>query len=272
MSKHKITIYKNDLKFNDNFNLEDSEWESDMVKDIYNDYRKKPKIEFRIKDTELENYEYFDLSNLGLTDELLYELLILDRIKNILSKICYLDLSSNSLTKFPDLSNYQNIIYLSVGKNNIKGKIENNILKEFSCEYNQITKINSTSITKLSASNNNIESINIPNIEVLIISNNKLSNLDNYNELNYLECINNNIASINNLNKLRELYIGSNNLESIRNMNTLSILNCANNPINKIPFLKQVKMIVCSTPLISSKYKINNISKIKNDFLIEIIN
>ena len=38
---------------------------------MYNQYKKKSKIELRIKDSELENYNYLDLSNLGLDDELL---------------------------------------------------------------------------------------------------------------------------------------------------------------------------------------------------------
>ena len=70
----KIFVYKNDLKFNDNIDVENSEWESDVVKDIYNDYRKKPKIELRIKDSEMENYEYLDLSRLSITDKLFNDL------------------------------------------------------------------------------------------------------------------------------------------------------------------------------------------------------
>ena len=50
----KQCIYKNDIKFNKNINLENSEFESDNVKDIYIDYNNKSKIEFRIKDCEME--------------------------------------------------------------------------------------------------------------------------------------------------------------------------------------------------------------------------
>ena len=39
----KIFVYKNDLKFNDTFDIENSEWESDAVKNIYDDYKKKTK-------------------------------------------------------------------------------------------------------------------------------------------------------------------------------------------------------------------------------------
>lgn len=269
-SNKKIFVYKNDLKFNDNFDIENSEWESDVVKNIYHDYKKKPKIELRLKDSEMENYEYLDLSRLCLTDELISDLFFLEKIKYILKKISYLDLSNNDLNHIPDLSNYPNIIYLSISHNNIKGIISNHNIIELSCEFNKITKIISNSITKLAASHNLIESITIPNIQVLVISNNLLANIEEYPELNYLECINNKIKNINNLTSLKELYIANNNLETINNLTNLSVLNCAKNPINKIGYFKNTRMIVCSTPLVSSKYKIINISKVKDDFFIEI--
>jgi hypothetical protein len=43
-NKNKCFIYKNDLKFNDEINLENSEFDSDGILSIYNDYKKKPKI------------------------------------------------------------------------------------------------------------------------------------------------------------------------------------------------------------------------------------
>ena len=57
----RILIYKNDLKFNDDI-TDDSDFDTDNIKDMYSHYKKKPKIELRIKDCELENYNYLDLS------------------------------------------------------------------------------------------------------------------------------------------------------------------------------------------------------------------
>jgi len=270
MSTKKTFVYKNDLKFNESFDIENSEWESEVVKDIYNDYKKKPKIELRIKDSEMENYDYLDLSRLSLNDELLNDLFNLAKIKNILKRIKYLDLSNNDLTTMPNLLDYPNIIYLSISYNNIKGIVNNNNIKELSCEFNKITNIISNSITKLAASNNLIKNINIPNIQVLVISDNLLNSIDEYSDLNYLECINNKIKLINNLGSLKELYIANNGLEKLGGVSNLSVLNCAKNPINKIGYFKNIRMIVCSTPLVSSKYKIINISKVKDDFFIEI--
>ena len=146
--KKKISIYKNDLKFADNFDFEKSEFDSDFVENLYINHKNKPKIELRITDSEMENYDYLDLSSLKLDDELLNKLFDLGKIKFILSKIKYLDLSSNNLTKTPNLTKYKNIIYLSISKNNIIGSIIDNNLIELTCDFNQITKIEEFFIDK----------------------------------------------------------------------------------------------------------------------------
>lgn len=264
-----MPIYKNDLKFVENIN-DNSEFESESVKNMYNNYKNKPKIELRIADSKIEKYEYLDLSNLNLDDDLLDKLLNLKKIKIILSKIKFLDLSSNNLKKKPDLSKYNNIIYLSISKNEIEGAITDNNLLELTCDFNKITKINSTSITKLSANNNFIKSVDIPKIKVLNINNNNLTEINEYYDLEYLECINNEIKIIKNLLKLQEIYVGNNKLENISNMPNLLILNCVNNPIKKINYFKNVNLILCTASEISSKYKISNITKMNNDYLINI--
>ncbi len=272
MSKKTCVIYKGDLKFtkidsinNDEF---DTEFESEQVKEIYNDYKSKTKIEIRIKDSELENYQYLDLSKLELTDELLDKLFKLDKIKNILKKILFLDLSNNQLTKYPNLTYFSNIIYLNIGYNMITDDIDDNNIEELSCEFNKIKSISSSSIKKLSASENMIKKINVPSVTVLIISKNKINYIPSYVNLEYLECIDNEIVSIDNMVSLQEIYIANNKLENIQNMPKLKILNCANNPIEKIGYIKSLEMIVCTTPNVSSKYNITNIGKIKKDYLI----
>lgn len=270
--KNKSIIYKKDLKFNDDFDLENSEWESDVVKEIYREHKNKPKIELRLQDSASENYEYLDLSKMALNDELLTELMELDRIKKILKKICFLDLSNNELTYKPDISQYPNIIYLNVSHNKINGCLNDNNVIELSCEYNKITSIISSSVTKLSASNNLLYNLVTPQVKVLVVNNNNLEHIDNkYDNLEYLECINNKIKTIDNFVKLSELFVANNMLESISNLNSLRVLNCVNNPIRKINYTSNnLKMLMTSTPIISSKYKINNISKIKNDFFIDL--
>ena len=269
MSK-KSKIYKNDLKFSENFDFEKSDFESDFVKNLYSSHKNKPKIEMRITDSEMEKYEYLDLSSMNLNDEVIEKLFSVERIKNILQKIKYLDLSTNNLTKYPNLSKYKNIVYLSISKNKICGSIIDNNLIELTCDFNNISEIQSNSITKMSANNNKIKSINVPNIKVMHINYNSIDELDEYFNLEYLECIDNKIKTIKNLFKLQEVYIGNNLLETVENMPSLLVLNCVNNPIKRINYFENLQLILSSTPMISSKYKISNITKIKNDYLINI--
>jgi uncharacterized protein YunC (DUF1805 family) len=273
MGKKKNTcfIYKNDLKFNEEINLEDSEFESDSVKKIYNSFKTKPKIELRIEDSKMENYIYFDLSKLDIDDEMLIKLFELERIKKILEKIEFLDLAHNKLTTLPNLKKYPNILYLSVSFNKINQDIEDNNLLELTCNDNNIKSIKSKKLTHLNASNNNIEYIDVPNINLMTINNNKLFWIPSYLNLKYLECIGNQINKIDSMRVLEELYIGENKIINISNMPKLQILNCVSNPIEKIKYFPNLKTVMSSTAKISSQYQISSISKIKADFLINLI-
>ena len=141
--KNTCFIYKNDLKFNESIDMDGSEFESDTVKSIYNNFKNKPKIELRLEDSKMENYRYLDLSKLEIDDKYLFELMGLERIKKILSKIEFLDLANNNLTKMPDLSEFPNILFLSVSFNEITGDILNSNLVELSCHNNKIKSIKS---------------------------------------------------------------------------------------------------------------------------------
>ena len=164
--KNTCFIYKNDLKFNNNINLEDSEFESNTVKQIYNNYKDKPKIELRIEDSKMESYKYLDLSKLDIDDVQLIRLFELERIKHILKQIEFLDLANNKLTFMPNLKKYPNILYLSVSFNLIDGHIQDDNLIELSCHNNQIKSVKSNKLTRLNASHNNIEMIDVPNISI----------------------------------------------------------------------------------------------------------
>ena len=192
--KNTCFIYKNDLKFdlnldnndvnndvnNDFNNIKNSEFDTEEIKTIYNNFKNKPKIELRIEDSKLENYKYLDLSKLEINDLYMFQLLGLEKIKNILKKIEFLDLSNNKLSFIPNLSDYPNILYLNVSFNEITNDITNNNLLELTCHNNNITSINSNSLIRLSASNNNITLINTPNIEMLIINSNRLEWIESY--------------------------------------------------------------------------------------------
>lgn len=264
-------VYKNDLKFNDEIDLETSEFASDAVKQMYMDFKSKPKIELRIEDSMMENYRYLDLSKLEIDDNALVKLFELEKIKKILKKIEFLDLSHNKLKFLPELKNYLNIQYLNVSFNQIEQNIVNNNLLELSCENNKIKSVKSNKLTHLIASHNNIESIDVPNIDMLVISYNKLLWIPSYLNLKYLECFGNQIDKIDSMWELEELYIGENNITNISNMPKLKILNCINNPVDKIKYFPNLMTLMSSTAKVSSQYQISSISKIKKDFLINFV-
>lgn len=261
-------IYKNDLKFNENLDMQSSEFESDAVKSIYNNFKSKPKIELRIEDSKMENYRYLDLSKLEIDDKYLSQLFELKKINYILNKIEFLDLSNNKITKIPDLKNFPNILYLNVSFNLIDHDIVDNNLIELTCHNNLIKTIKSKKLTHLNASNNLINSIDVPNVKILIINYNKINWIPSYINLSYLECIDNNINKIDNMLELEELYIGNNNLTNIKNMPKLKVLNCVGNPIDKIKYFPNLKTLMSSTCKVSSQYILSNMEKIKSDYLI----
>jgi hypothetical protein len=267
MEKNICYVYKNDLKFN-NINIENSEFDSEKVKEIYNNYKGKPKIELRIEDSKMENYKFLDLSKLDINDIYFEQIINLERIKKILERIEFLDLSNNKLKKFPDLSNYKNIKFINIAFNEVDGEIEFNNLDELTCHNNEIKRITSKKLKRLNASNNKLIEIELPNIEILIVNFNKLNYIPSYLNLKYLECIDNELVNIDNMINLEELYIGNNKLLRINNMPKLLLLNCINNPVEKIKYFPNLKMLLTSVPNISSQYNISNISKVKNDYLI----
>jgi len=264
-------IYKNDLKFNEEINFQDSEFESDSVKKMYNTFKTKPKIELRLEDSKMENFKYLDLSKLDVDDEMLLKLFELDKVDKILRKIEFLDLAHNKLKNLPNLKKYPNILYLSVSFNQINQDIEDDNLLELTCHNNNIKSIKSNKITHLNACNNNIEYIDVPKINIMVISYNKLLWIPSYLSLRYLECIGNQINKIDSMCVLEELYIGENKILNISNMPKLKVLNCVGNPIDKIKYFSNLKTLMSSTSKVSTQYQISNISKVKTDFMINFI-
>jgi hypothetical protein len=289
--ERKTIIYKNDLKFfkkidtenktiesdfydsynqNDINSINNISFDSDVTENLYNKFKDKNKLELRIKCAHDENYCYFDLSSLHMTDNQLHKLLNLNEIKDILNKIEHIDLSNNKLCLFPDLNEYKNVKSLNISYNNIEGDLIINNYEELCCKSNKITSIISQSLKKIDADDNNLYKINVPIIEILLVNNNKLINIESYKNLIYLECIGNQITEIKNMDNLEELYISNNLLIYMYNFNNLKILNCVENPIEKIHYYPKLEMMAISTNNISKKYAIEDVKKIKNDFFVKL--
>jgi hypothetical protein len=266
-----IDFYKSDIKYGIKHDISKYNFVSEHVEKLYNKFKNKASIEFRIEDAKLENYEYFDLSKLTLTDKLLNHLINIDIIDNILKKIYFLDLSNNNLSSITQINKildiYKNIKILDISNNKFKGEFINNTLDEFICQDNDITCIKSNTMKKINAMNNQIHTIEIPLVETLYIKNNNLTSIGNCNNLSYLNCCDNNIIDITHLRNLEELYITNNKINSLKSLNNLFICNCVNNPIEKIDYLDKIIEITCSTDNISSKYIVSSSVKNKNNYL-----
>jgi hypothetical protein len=283
-SIYKTTIHKNDLKFISRIDIKNNVIESDIyekheckneiifdceeTENLYNVYKNKNKIDLRLKLSKDEKYEFLDLSSLKITNKSLKKLFSLDIIKNILQKIYYLDLSDNRLEIIPDLHKYENIKVLNVSYNNIQGHINNNNYVELVCKNNKINSITSSSLEVIDASQNEITYINTKNVTYLCISNNQLSEIENYKNLEYLECAYNKISILSGFECLKELYVSNNILYTLDDMENLEVLNCIGNPIDKINYFPKMSMMIISTHNISKKFKIINAKKVENDYFI----
>jgi Leucine-rich repeat (LRR) protein len=226
-NKKKINIYRQDLK-NAEFRIIDKD-KYDLVFDnneteqeYYN--QKLDTLDLRLKEFEKENYQFLDLSNLGIDN-----LPNLD--KKLCSKVKYLFLNNNNFTIFPNLDIFININVLDIAHNKIK-VIDNipNILNELVC------------------SNNLLEKINIPNnLKILICSNNKLKNIRSSN-LEILNCEYNFITEINNQPNLKKLLCQKNNIIKLENMNNLEYLDVSyNSKIEKIINMPKLKDLLANS-------------------------
>jgi|GEM_PF-6963918 len=157
------------------------------------------------------------------------------------NNLLYLDLSANQIQKIENLHQFVYLKNLDLSGNNIQ-KIENlHQLKELysiDLSSNQIQKIEnldqSKRIENLSLSGNQIQKIenlhHLSQLKLLYISFNQIEKIENLNQLQNLESIdlsNNNIQEISNLNelkKLKTLDLSYNKIQKIENLNQLQNL------------------------------------------------
>lgn len=266
------TYYRNDIMQNTVFKPDEMKFYDAETERMYNDLKDKTTIDVRIEFAKHENFSYFNLSNLGLTNRKLEELFSLSVIQDIMNKIEFLDLSHNNLTYYNYYNVFPNITKLEISFNKIEHSIETDILQELSCSDNKIPSIDSPSIILLQASNNKLESINVPFAQCLRIENNKITSLGEMPNLNYLDCCKNKIKTINHLVSLEELFIADNEIEKFScDLVNLVILDCARNPVKRITYMEKLKELTTSTNVISQKYNVISIIKIKEVYDINIM-
>lgn len=287
-----IDIYKNDLKYKFSRNIDVKNLVDKTIK--HEDY---DSIEYRLSECKQNDYNYLDISNMGLIDVPNIPDDIVKNVKNLFMsenkfsnikdlsafiKVTTVDLSSNTLTKLPKLPKL--IEELSIRCNNIiniDDFITYQKLKRVDCSHNNITSIPShNALEILICNSNNIENFGVMNnLKKLSCKNNKIKILNVFPNIEILECDRNNLIKIfvdpkfeKNL-LLQEIYCSHNNLQDVPvNLgNKLRILQCYDNQIKKINFMNNLVELVCDYNdelQISKKFNIESSYVFKNNLML----
>jgi hypothetical protein len=226
MERNKIIIYDNDLKFKHHTHIDLS---SNLIEFASNDIKTKAfqilnTIEYRINEAAKDNFYMIDLSKLSLTN-------INDIFKQEHYENCeILFLNNNNLFGHIDFSKFVKLQILDIESNNI--------------ESFRLPK----TIIELTANYNNIKTLqkDLHKLERLLINNNKLIMIEEYLNLELLDCANNNIEIIKYYPKIRKIIAFKNPLKSIEQNPSLLYLDIAETPINYIPIFPNLKHLVAS--------------------------
>ena len=183
---------KSDLKQIDKIQItEETVFYNETIKELYEKFKNLSKLDYRLYESSVENFEYLDLSGMDLTSNALSKIII--KNKNIFLKIPFLDISNNNITELFNLNEYPNITVLIVSDNQLN-TINTNYIVELNCCNNNISSINGKNLKDVNASNNKIESINLPSIQKLSIYNNPIIEIPYFENLTFLECSVNKIS------------------------------------------------------------------------------
>ena len=217
----KYQVYKNDLKFKKNRNIDKdrARWDNKEYEDMYNNIDF-DSLEYRLLEflkSGSSGYENLDLSQTEL--KIFPNLTKLHTIQYTNMK--YLFIAENSLTELPDLSEYKNLQVIDVSHNKLTKitKLPSSLI-ELTCKHNLLAELPNES------------NMNIIRLDCAF---NKLSNLPNYNKLINLICCNNDISIINNYPNLERLICNDNKIIKIEKLINLKYLDCSNNDITELP-------------------------------------
>lgn len=245
----KYTVYSNDLKFKKHRNIdpEKAHWDNENVKKKF--YQNNlDTLEYRFNECKKNNFEYLDLSNLGL------------------SKI-------PKFNTYDNFSNIKNIKFLFLNDNKLT-----EINKELLCFLN---------LKVLDISSNKLHKINdLPKtIEELVCHNNNLTSIPEHNEVIKIDCSYNDIKNLNKYPNLIDIICDNNKIEHINTYNNVTRIICKNNPLTSIDYQPSMKYFDCSTTklvgklptcpnlkfLVCNYTKINDISNLNELVSLEII-
>lgn len=236
-NEHHYTIYKNDLKYKSIRNLDPTRitWESDDIKKLYYNTNL-DSMEYRLKECEMNDYEYLDLGYMDLTH-------INDVPIRIAKKIKFLFLNNNNLSGLINLSSFVDLEVIDVSYNKIETIIVPPNLKELCCKHNVVKHLDLTPNLKiLDCSFNKIFKIpqSLPNLEILHCDNNLLEELPSFLNLKTLTCKNNKINKLGDYQNLVYLDCSYNKIINIGFYYKLKDCICKNNKLNCFPVLSEL--------------------------------
>ncbi len=281
----KYLVYKNDLKYRKNRNLDINKiiFNSKEVQDLFE--TNLDTFEYRLKDCVIEHKTTLDLKELELT------YFNISKIpQELINSIRNLFISDNTITKISDLSMFNKLEILDISRNDLKHLplLPSSII-ELNCEHNKLQDIkpliNCKKIERINVSNNLIEDLltsgefdklnnldilecsfnklkyipNILSLNKIVCNDNNITQIENSKKIKYIDCRNNNITQIGKFRKLKELYCNNNNINKIDYSENLEFIDCYNNNLNIIDYYPKLKELICDNRddlVISDKYTI----------------
>jgi len=289
----KYVIYQNDLKHRNMTKLDINkiDWKQNDIRHLYNINH--DTLEYRFKESEKDNYQHIDLTNLNLIN------LPKQLDSNIFyNNLLHLFISNNNIKGKLNLSNFKKLESIDIDNNDIDEIILPESLKELSISNNKLKYIKcNKNLIRIKCSNNLLEKIDLNNnLEICVFDNNKLTILD-MRKLNLCEKIiiyNNPLQNLLTPSSLKyldlsetlisELYDCDNllhlvankciNLKNLPKYKNIEFIEIIETPIEKLYFYEKYKLILIQlniTKNISKKYKENNaLIQIRNNILLTI--
>lgn len=269
------TIYRNDLKYIKNRNLDSKKiiWDKDL------------KYLFENIDLDSLNYRLYECKKNGMInlDLNCMDLIVFPDIpKEYKVNIKCMFLAENDLEFLPDISDFKCLEILEISNNNMCDiGILPSTLVELNCRCNKIYTLPSPTecpnleridctaneiveipqypkLKNLICSQNKISFIpSFGNLERLVCSNNTINYIEKCTRLKYLDCSNNKLIKLNNYDNLVDLICSSNSVSELIPYKKIKYLEIFNTDIQCIPFMSNLEELYCERNIVkrmSEKY------------------
>lgn len=277
LSKEYI-IYKNDLKYKKNRNLDSNKimWDNNLEY-LFNNVDL-DSLEYRLYECKKNNYSTLDLNNMDLVE-------LPDIPEEYKDKIKCLFIAENELEVIPDLTDFRNLEILEISNNNIYdlGRLPVSLI-ELCCRHNKMSYLPSPSecpnLERIDCTSNEINEIaqylklkslvcncnkisivpNLENLEKLICNNNTINYIGKCTNIKYLDCSVNKLLNLNDYENLVDLICSSNNISELVPYKNLQYIEIFNTDIRYVPYMDNLQELYCER---------NTVKKIAKKYMYE---